>query len=142
MFSKIMVPVDLVHIDHLGRSLEVAADLARLYGAPVCFVGVTAEAPTSVAHNLTEFEEKIRQFAASQAADRGIEAVGRGFPSTDPSIDINRILVDAANEVGADLIVMQSHIPNIADHLWPSHGSYVASHAKTSVMVIRNQGDK
>ena len=142
MFSKIMVPVDLVHLDHLGRLLQVAADLARQYGAMVCYVGVTAETPTPVAHNPTEFDRKIREFAASEAAKHGIEAEGRGYPSHDPAIDINRILVNAADEIGADLIVMTSHIPNITDHLWPSHGGYVATHAKASVMVIRSQGDK
>jgi len=42
MFSRIMVPVDLVHVGHLKRALRVAADLGRLYQAEVCYVAVTA----------------------------------------------------------------------------------------------------
>ncbi len=142
LFSKIMVPVDLAHLDHLARPLEVAADLARHYGASACYVGVTAETPTAVAHNPAEFEQKVQEFAASEASKHGIEAEGRGYPSTDPAIDINRVLVKAADDTGADLIVIAAHIPNIADHLWPSHGDYVATHSKASVMVVRSQGEK
>ena len=37
----------------------------------------------------------------------------------------------------ADLVVMASHIPNVADHFWPSNGGSIASRADVSVMLVR-----
>ena len=45
--------------------------------------------------------------------------------------------VEAVHETGADLVVMASHIPGIADAIWPSHGGRLASHADVSVFVVR-----
>lgn len=36
MFSKIMVPIDLAHVDRMAQAVQMAADLAKLYGAEVC----------------------------------------------------------------------------------------------------------
>jgi len=41
MYQKIMVPVDLAHVERLGKALGTATDLAKHYGIPVCYVGVT-----------------------------------------------------------------------------------------------------
>ena len=38
---------------------------------------------------------------------------------------------------GADLVVMQSHVPGLMDYIWPSNGGKVAGHAKCSVLVVR-----
>ena len=48
MYEKIMVPVDLAHIDALQKSLQVSADMARHFKAEVCYVGVTANTPGPV----------------------------------------------------------------------------------------------
>ncbi len=140
MFSNILVPVDMNHLDHLQRALEVAAGLGGHYGAPVHYVGVTAETPTAVAHNPDEFAARMREFAAGEAERYGITAEGHGYPSHDPAIDLNKTLLKAVDDIGADLVVMASHIPNIADHLWTSHGGYLASHAHVSVFIVRTRG--
>ncbi|MEM1044539.1 MAG: universal stress protein [Pseudomonadota bacterium] len=137
MFNRIMVPIDLAHADALGRALDTAADLARHYGIPVAYVGVTAETPTAVAHNPGEYAQKIRAFAEEQATRHGIAAEGLGYASHDPATDIDQTLLRAAEETGADLIVMASHIPGIADHFWPSHGGHMASRANASVFIVR-----
>jgi len=137
MFEKIMVPVDLAHAGHLTRALETAAMLARQFDATVTYVGVTAEAPTSQAHNPDEFQRKLDDFAAEQAQRQGHRADAKAYPSHDPTVDLNDTLLKAAEDLGSDLIVMASHIPNIADHLWPSHGGQVAKRATASVFVVR-----
>ena len=43
----------------------------------------------------------------------------------------------AIEEVGADLVVMATHIPGAAEHLFASHGGSVAAHAKISVFLVR-----
>ncbi len=51
MFKKIMVPVDLAHLDALEKSLTVAADLARHYKTALCYVSVTSSQPGVVSKN-------------------------------------------------------------------------------------------
>ena len=45
MFSKIMVPVDLVHKESLGKALEVAGDMAKRHGASIEVVSVGGALP-------------------------------------------------------------------------------------------------
>ena len=137
MYSKIMVPVDLAHIDRLDKAITTATDLARHYTVPLCFVGVTAETPTEVAHSPKEFERKLGEFAAEQSAAHGIAIDTAAYPSHDPAVDLDRTLISAASQVGADLIVMASHLPGLPEHIFASHAGAVASHAEISVFVVR-----
>jgi nucleotide-binding universal stress UspA family protein len=132
-----MVPIDLAHADKQKRALQCGADLARMYGAPVVYVGVTAETPGSLGHNPAEYHEKLAAFAAAEGESNGIEANGHMELSHDPTSDMDDCLLRAIDKTGADLVVMASHIPGLADYIWPSNGGKVAAHAKISVMVVR-----
>lgn len=138
MYRAIMVPVDLTHTDRLEKALASAADLSKHYDIPVTYVGVTSSAPGATAHNPEEFEHKLNAFAQEQADKYGLRSVrGRAFISHDPAVDLHRTLIDAANEIGADLIVMASHAPGIAEHIFESNAGFVALHAEVSVFVVR-----
>lgn len=137
MYQKIAVPVDLAHVDRLPRALQTAADLSRHYDAPVTFVSVTAETPTAVAHSPGEFEAKLAAFAQEQSQKHAISADARSYTSTDPAIDTDRILRRAIDELGADLVVMASHVPGVADYLWAGHGATIAAHSTASVFLVR-----
>ncbi|OKL45357.1 universal stress protein [Pseudovibrio exalbescens] len=137
MFKKLMVPVDLMHPDILSKALDVSANLSKTYNAPIVYVGVTEEAPTSVAHNPSEFQRKMAAFAQQQSEKYGIAAEGIGYTCGDPATDMNETLLKASEDIDADLIVIASHVPTFADRLWSSHGGGVASRSKKSVMVLR-----
>ena len=137
MYKSIMVPVDLEHKDVLGKALEVAADLAKHYGAKITAVSVTSSAPTSVAHNPAEFSEKLKAFAVEQSALYGAPFMAKSMISHDPAVDLDETLEKAASELNADLVVMASHVPGFMDHVFSSRAGYLASHATISVMVVR-----
>lgn len=137
MYSDIMVPVDLAHFDKIDKALEVAADLARHYGARVHYVGVTTAVPSAVAHNPAEFADKLQRFATDQAAIYGIDTQAHPLTSHDPTADLDVTLRHAEDVIDVDLIVMASHLPGFTDHLFGSHGSYIASHSKMSVLIVR-----
>ncbi|MGP6088799.1 universal stress protein [Antarctobacter jejuensis] len=137
MFKRIMVPVDLRHADRLEKALGCAADLARNYKATLVYVGVSAAAPSSIAHTPAEFADKLKAFADAHGADYGISVEAHAVTSHDPSTDLDPALLKAVDETGADLVVMASHVPNITDYIWPSNGGTIAGHAKVSVMVVR-----
>ncbi|UWQ48248.1 universal stress protein [Leisingera caerulea] len=137
MYSKIMVPVDLTHADRLERALQLASDLAHLYKAEVIFVGVTSPQPSKVAHNPQEFSAKLDEFASGQAAKHSITASGHAVVSHDPAVDLDKTLIKACSDTGAELIVMASHVPSVSDYLFHAHGGRVAEKAPVSVLVVR-----
>jgi nucleotide-binding universal stress UspA family protein len=138
VFKKIMVPVDLGHADRLARALKVAADLAGHYGAEVVYVGVTSPQPSSVAHTPKEFAEKLARFAAAQTETSAVVHAGsHAITAHDPSVDLDGKLVEAAETLDADLIVMGSHIPRAFD--MRSHGAHLASLTHRSVMLVRDE---
>jgi nucleotide-binding universal stress UspA family protein len=137
MYSKIMVPVDLAHIERLHKGIATATDLAKHYGIPICFVGVTAETPTEVAHTPKEFGAKLEAFGAVQSKKHGLTIETAAYPSHDPAADLDKTLIAAAEDSGADLIVMASHVPGLPEHIFASNAGAVASRAEVSVSVLR-----
>lgn len=137
MYRKIMVPLDLAHIEHLGKAIDVSTDLATHYGIPLCFVGVTAETPTEIAHTPHEYAGKLAEFGADIAKTRGIDVDTAAYSSHDPAAELHKALIEAARDKGADLIVMASHIPGVPEHIFASHAGAVASHSEVSVFVVR-----
>lgn len=137
MFSKIMVPVDLAHAKALEKALTCAADLAKQYDAEIVYVGVTTNTPGSVAHSPAEYAEKLAVFAKTQASTHGVKASADTVVTHDPAVDLDDALMRETVTTGADLVVMQSHVPGLMDYVWPGHGGKIAEHAKCSVMVVR-----
>ena len=137
MFKKIMAPVDLAHQGHLERALKCTSDLAKHYGAEVVFVGVTAATPSATAHNPAEYAVKLAEFAKAQAAEHGFTASAVPVVSHDPTTDVDDALLKATKDTGADLVVMASHLPGAAEHIFSSNAGYLASHVAISVMIVR-----
>ncbi len=138
MFQQIMIPVDLTHVERLEKALKTAADLAKLYDLPVCYVGVSANTPGAVAHNPKEFSAKMEQFSQDQASKYGLSKfTSAAYICTDPAVDLDRTLLKAAKEHRADLVVMASHVPGMAEHIFASNAGYFAAHSDASVLVVR-----
>lgn len=139
MFRQIMVPVDLAHLGKLERALKLAAEEARNHDATVTYVSVTSAAPGPLGHNPEEFGEKLEAFAEGEAARHGISAKAHVIVSHDPTTDVDDALLKVADEIDADLILMASHRPGMADYFWPSNGGKVAAHSNASVLVVRDR---
>lgn len=137
MYKNIMVPVDLAHIDKLKLALDTAAELAKIYNAPVTYVGVTSAAPGALGHTPAEYNQKLEAFVAQQAKAHGISTHAKTVVSHDPAVDLDDALIKVARDAGSDLVVMATHIPNVADHFWPSNGGRLATHTNASVFLVR-----
>ena len=111
MYKIIMIPVDLEHSATLEKALATGADLAKHYHAELYAVGVTHAAPGAVAHNPSEYAQKLEAFAADQTAKYGVDFRAKAMVSHDPAADLDDTLEQAASEIGADLVVMASHVP-------------------------------
>ncbi len=137
MFKQIMVPIDLGHADDMARAVEVAAGLAKVYGANLTFVGVSSPLPGDVAHTPEEFADKLSAFALAQGEKFGVTAAAHAALSHDPSSDLDETLMKATQDLRADLIVMATHVPGLVNTIWPSHGGRLASRSDVSVFLIR-----
>lgn len=98
---------------------------------------MTATTAGPVAHNPKEFAERLEQFGREEAARRGIGAGVRAYTSHDPAVDLDKTLIGAIHDTGSDLVVMASHVPGVAEHIFASNAGYLASHADVSVLVVR-----
>jgi nucleotide-binding universal stress UspA family protein len=132
-----MVPVDLEHVGALDKALSTAAGLAQQYGAAVTYVAVSTSAPGAAAHDPEAFSAALRRFAEEQGQRYEIETAALTRVDHDPTADLDTALLDAAEEIDADLVVMASHVPGAVEHLLASHAGYLAGHAKMSVFVVR-----
>ncbi|MGI3210814.1 universal stress protein [Roseovarius tibetensis] len=137
MFSKIMVPVDLVHKDNLQKALDVAGDMAKLYDATIDVVSVGGELPSQLGHTPEEFGNKLQGFADDLRKNYGVTVKADPLMAHDPAVETTSELMRAIEKVGADLVIMASHKPGFLEHIFSSHGGYIAQHAKVSVFVVR-----
>jgi len=137
MYRKIMVPVDLAHVEAIRPALQAAADLGNHYGADICYVSVTPTTPTSVAHTPEEYETKLEAFAKEQGAQHGRNVSAQVVTSSDPASDLDDKLVQAIKSVGADLVVMATHLPRKLDAIMPANGGKVATHTDASIFLVR-----
>jgi len=136
-FQSIMVPVDLHHVETLEKALKTAADIAKLYDAQIALVAITGSAPTDVAGSPESFQDQLQSLADRMSAQHGVTFHARTVVSPDPSVDLDEALQKTASDLSVDLVVMASHVPGFWEHIFASHGGYLASHATISVLVVR-----
>lgn len=138
MTTRILVPVDLDHLDKLDKALGVAARIAQNDGASVVYVGVIDPRPGAV-HPTDGYEaqQHLDAFAAAQGRAHGIRTEEQIALRGDLHRHVGREIIAAADRAGCDLIVMASHLPGLKDHILTSNAGYVATHAPISVYVVR-----
>ncbi|MEX1197507.1 MAG: universal stress protein [Pseudohongiellaceae bacterium] len=139
MYRRIMVPVDLEHVDHMEKALHGAAELATSYSVPVCYVAVAGRAPNEVAATPEQFARALEQFARDQADAHGIETSSLTMSSVDVPAELDHKLLEAIRTTGSDLVVMASHSPGVSDrlHLIGSNAAWLVRHTDVSVFVVR-----
>ncbi len=138
MYSRILVPVDLAHVDHLSKALELAARTAKESDATLIYVDVVDAVPTMGATTEgARVADDLHAFVADQKARHGVEAVDQVTLRSDLKLNVGPDVIKAAREADCDLIVMASHVPGLKEHFFASNAGYVASHAPMSVYVVR-----
>lgn len=139
MYRKILVPIDLAHIDKISKALGTAIDIAKHYKATLCYVSVTSSAPSSVAHNPEELADKLRTFAKEQGQAHSIDTDSTVISTPDTAVELDDRLLEAIKDTGADLVVMASHSPGIGDklHMLHSNGANIVKRSDVSVFIVR-----
>lgn len=136
MSRKIIVPIDLPDEGKAAKMIKAAHDLGG-DDAQITIVHVVADVPTYVAAELPggvldKVEESAETELADMAKSMGVKAdieVHRGQPAT--------VILGVAKEKSADIIIVASHHPGLADYFLGSTAARVVRHADCSVYILR-----
>jgi universal stress protein F len=143
VFKTILVPVDLYTEGVAAQQLAVAKRFAEaangeiivLYVVPGIPGYAQSELPSGTHESvLSEAKKKLDAVAQSAGLGGNVKLVMlEGKPA--------RAILDHANEIQADLIIMASHDPNLTDYLLGSTAARVVHHAHCSMFIVRNVKD-
>jgi len=139
MFKKVLLPIDINHPESWEKALPLALECAGDAGE-VHLLGIVHDLGANVVTSFLpeDFERKamerlkaqLTQFADENLKGRGHAHVGHG--------SVAQTILRQAGELGADLIVIASHMPNdFQTLLVGSNADRVVRHAEIPVLVVR-----
>ena len=141
MYKSILLPIDLNEQSSWERSIPVAIDMAKIYGASVRVMTVIPDYGKSIVGSYFPADFSDKALADTTAKLENL--VAEAFPS---DFDVEGIarhgsvykeVIEVADSIGADLIVLASHRPARSDYLLGPNAARVVRHAKQSVFVVR-----
>lgn len=133
MFQTILIPIRPNRPSTWRKALPLAVSEAERHGAKLHVITVTSEVdPEDDKKTANEVARALQDLVDAQVPrDVAVEAeVYKGA-------SVHRTVRKAAEERGCDLIVMNSHRPDLRDYLIGSNASQVVRHAGCSVLVVR-----
>jgi nucleotide-binding universal stress UspA family protein len=140
MYKQILVPVDLTDTSLAKPALDAALGMARISGGSIRLLNVLPMTPVMLAEYVPpDFDVQQRQSAeealAQVAKESGLEPAR--ISATVRQGGIYHEILEEAQAIGADLIVMSSHRPAMRTYFLGSNAGHVVRYAKCSVLVVR-----
>ena len=136
MYNNIIVPIDLDKAEKGKVMLDKVKEFVD-EGGKVTVVNVVEDMPGLIT---AELPEELIQKAAITGRSSLVDMVKAAGLTADVQIRSGRphhAIVNLADEIGADLILIASHDPGPRDYLLGSTAASVVRHAKCSVQVAR-----
>jgi len=149
MANKILVPVDLADEETSKKVLQAGLDQAEHQGAELIFMTVVPNMVTGIDYRyairgeMGGSEDYDLKAIVKNALDHLNEFVENNTPKGVNAETIARHgtiyeqILDVAEELGVDQIVIGAHRPQLADYLIGPNTARVVRHAKCSVNVVR-----
>jgi len=141
MYNSILLPIDLNEQSSWEKSIPVAIDMAKTYGASICVITVIPDYGKSIVGSY--FPADFSDNALKETTTALEKLVAETFPA-DVNVEsiarhgsVYKEVLEVADSVGADLIVLTSHRPARSDYLLGPNAARVVRHAKQSVFVVR-----
>lgn len=140
MYKKMLVPIDLADPDYAKPAIETAVEMTRASGGSVRLVNVMPMTPVMLAEYVPpDFDVQQRKSAEEAIA---VVAKGTGLDPAQISTVVRQggiyhEILDEAQSMGADLIVMSSHRPAMRTYFLGSNAGHVVRYAPCSVLVVR-----
>ena len=144
MYQKILVPIDLLEDELNQEILKHVEALAQLGSPEIHFLSVIPSVELFFGIEIAALPESHKDSAErSILAMRALEEVIKDIKVSDKQINCKVSIgsakdeiLDYAQEINADLIVVGSHRPSTSTYLLGSTASAIVRHAKTSVFVV------
>ncbi len=140
MFRTILVPVDLNQPSSWEQAVPLAKQLAEGKAA-IHIVSVLPEFGMPVVGSY--FPEDFERKALDESKER-LQALAKSWKLDGLDVHLHMChgtiyeeILKAAKSVGADLIVITSHRPELKDYLLGPNAARVVRHADCSVFVVR-----
>ena len=149
MSLKILVPIDLEHQSSWKKALPSAVDQGRVLGGKVWVMTVVphmvggldwryairGEEHGSLAYDIKDLtkqaEKRLKELAGQHMSKDQLGGVIAKHGT------IYEEVVQTAEDLGVDLIVMAAHRPSLKDYLIGPNTARVARHANCSVQIVR-----
>jgi nucleotide-binding universal stress UspA family protein len=141
MYRNILLPVDLSDAHSWRKALPTALALGTAFQAELHVMTVVPDFGLPMVGQFFPegYEARMHEHVAAELAAFVAEQVPK-------DVKVQRIvaagkiyqqILRVAEEIGADLIVMGSHRPELSDYLLGPNAARVVRHAGCSVMVVR-----
>ena len=140
MYKQILVPVDLSDPDLVKPAIETAVSMARASGGSVRLVNVLPTTPVMLAEYVPPDFELQQRKASEDALSRIASECGLNPAHVSWAVrqgGIYHEVLEQAQAINADLIVMSSHRPAMRTYFLGSNAGHVVRYAKCSVLVVR-----
>jgi len=140
MYKTILVPIDLEHESSWEKALPTAALMTDSCGAALHLLTVVPDVRSQMVSQY--FPSDFEKRAARESATRLKAFATQHLPGRDVALHVRtgsiyRSICSEAERLGADLIVMASHRPELTDYLIGPNAEQVARHAEASVLIVR-----
>jgi nucleotide-binding universal stress UspA family protein len=145
MYKQILVPIDLTDPDLAKPAMTIAVSMAQQTNGTIRLINVLPLTPVMLAEYVPpDFEVQQRKAAEDALAiitkESGLDAAR--VTSIVRQGGVHQEILDEANAIHADLIVMSSHRPQkpgLRTYFLGSNAGHVVRYAKCSVLVVRQQ---
>ena len=136
MYNRILVPVDLSNMEKAERTVGKAQSLLNDAGT-IILLNVVEQLPAYLAIDVPmdivdtavrDAKDKLETLRQRSGKVGGVE-IRSGAPA--------REILQFAEEMGADLVIIASHTPDFSNYFIGSTADRVVRHAKCSVLVER-----
>lgn len=141
MYIDILLPVDLGNESSWAKALPAAIEYCDAFGSNLHVMTVMPDfrSPMVAQFFPDDHEDKLMDNAKDVlqkfVADRVPEEIKVQHIVADGTI--YKAIIETADDIGADLIIMGSHRPELQDYLLGPNAARVVRHSQKSVLVVR-----
>ncbi len=136
MYNHILIPVAIDHLGHANPSFEVAQRLLKS-GGEISLVNVIEDIPTFARSYIPEGTLEANEKHAREALDKLAHETGHNYDAAVIHGKPHVAILEQAEKIGADCIIIASHKPGLEDYFLGSTAGRVVRHAKCCVHVLR-----
>ena len=141
MFKTILLPIDLGAAASWNKALPAALRLSQPEGPILHVVTVVPDFGMSVVGSFfdSDFEDRALRKAGEDLSAWVNQNIPEGI-EVHPHVAHGRVyeeIMNAADKLDVDAVVMASHTPELGDYLLGPNAARVVRHARQSVFVVR-----